>query len=359
MEKIIGLLDLDYFYAQAEILRKPELKGKPVVVVMPTLRENSGAIATCNYEARALKIKSGMPLFLAKKLATPQTVFINADKQYYSEVSQKVFEIVDFFCEKVEQVSIDEAYFDLTNPLGFEKAEDVCVKIKQRIRAELGLTCSVGLGPNKLIAKMACGVKKPDGLFVVKPEQVESFLYKQKVSALYGVGPKTEEVFSRNGIVSILDLRKVSKEGLVNWFGEAVGSRLFDFVRGIDSREVEPNRERQQLSKMMTLKQDSSDFDFIKQSIDFLSEMLYKEIVALKKKFKTVSLIIVTERMETFTKSRTSSEPITGLEDLKQMEYDLLKVYLNESFSKVRRVGVRVSNFDENSGFQRKLFEYK
>jgi DNA polymerase IV (DinB-like DNA polymerase) len=326
---------------------------------MPTLRENSGAIATCNYEARALKIKSGMPLFLAKKLATPQTVFINADKQYYSEVSQKVFEIVDFFCEKVEQVSIDEAYFDLTNPLGFEKAEDVCVKIKQRIRAELGLTCSVGLGPNKLIAKMACGVKKPDGLFVVKPEQVESFLYKQKVSALYGVGPKTEEVFSRNGIVSILDLRKVSKEGLVNWFGEAVGSRLFDFVRGIDSREVEPNRERQQLSKMMTLKQDSSDFDFIKQSIDFLSEMLYKEIVALKKKFKTVSLIIVTERMETFTKSRTSSEPITGLEDLKQMEYDLLKVYLNESFSKVRRVGVRVSNFDENSGFQRKLFEYK
>jgi DNA polymerase IV (DinB-like DNA polymerase) len=359
MERIIGLLDLDYFYAQAEILRKPELKAKPVVIVMPTLRENCGVIATCNYEARALKIKSGMPLFLAKKLANPQTVFINADKAYYAEVSQKVFEIVDFFCESVEQVSIDEAYFDLTNPLGFEKAEDVCVKMKQRIRAEVGLTCSIGLGPNKLIAKMACGAKKPDGLFVVKPNEVEGFLSKQKVSSLFGVGPKTEEVFTRNGIVSIIDLRKVSREGLIAWFGEAIGSRLYDFARGIDNRGIEPNREKQQLSKMMTLKQDSSDFDFIKQSVDFLSELLYKEITVLKKRFKTVSLIIVTERMETFTKSRTSSEPITGLEDLKQTEYDLLKGYLNESFSKVRRVGVRVSNFDENSGFQRKLFEYK
>jgi len=359
MQKIIGLLDLDYFYAQAEMLRDSFLRGKPVVIVMPSLRENSGVIATCNYEARAFKIKSGMPLSLAKKLASPETVFINVDKTYYGELSQKVFEVVDFFSEKVEQVSIDEAYFDLTNPSGFDKAEETCLKIKQRIKAELGLTCSIGLGPNKLIAKMASSVKKPDGFFSVKPEQVDEFISKQRIYSLFGVGPKTEEEFRKHNILFVSDIRKFTKEDLVSWFGEAIGSKFYEFSFGKDEREIESNREKQQLSRMMTIKEDSRDFDVIVQNLDFLDEMLYKQILALKKRFKTVSLIIVTERMETLTKSRTLHEPVDSYEKLKELEHALLREFLNESFSYVRRVGVRVSNFDQDSGLQRKLFEFK
>ncbi|MFA5931628.1 MAG: DNA polymerase IV [archaeon] len=359
MQKIIGLLDLDYFYAQAEILRNPQYRGKPVVIVMPSLRENSGAIATCNYEAREMKIKSGMPLSLAKKLASKDTIFINADKPYYEEVSQKIFEVVDFFCEKIEQVSIDEAYFDLTNPSDYEKAEEICKKIKQRIKSEVGLSCSIGLGPNKLVAKMAASAKKPDGFYVIKPVQVDDFLSKQKVSSLFGVGPKTEEEFKKHGINFVSDIKKFTKLDLVNWFGEANGSKLYDFAFGKDEREVEPNREKQQLSRMMTIKEDSREYDDIRQNVDFLSELLYKQITELKKRFKTVSLIIVTDRMETLTKSKTRVEPISSLDELKEIEHTLLHEYLSDTFSKVRRVGVKVSNFDEQSGFQRKLFEFK
>jgi len=358
MQRIIGLIDLDYFYAQCEILRKPQLRGKPVVIVMPSLRENSGAIATCNYEARALKIKSGMPLSLARKLSNPETVFINVDKEYYLDISKKVFEIVDFFCEKVEQVSVDEAYFDLSNPSGFEKAVETCAKIKQRIKSELGLTCSIGVSVNKLLAKMASSAKKPDGLFVIKLGMVNDFLGKQKVGALHGVGPKSEEIFSKHGVVVVNDIKKFSKSDLVLWFGEAIGSRFFDFAFGKDEREIEPNREKQQLSRMITMKQDSRDEVFIKQNIDFLCGLLYKEIHALKKRFKTVSLIVVTDKMDTLTKSRTKSEPVESLNNLLIIEYELLSDFLHESQSVVRRIGVRVSNFDEDTGFQQKLFEF-
>ncbi len=358
MERIIGLMDLDYFYAQCEILRKPEIKGKPVVIVMPSLREGSGAIATCNYEARALKIKSGMPLSLAKKLSNSETVFINADKPYYLEVSQKVFEILDFFCEKVEQVSVDEAYFDLTNPQGFDKAVEICQKIKQRIFLDLGLTCSIGLSTNKLVAKMASSEKKPDGFFIVKGSEVDSFLLKHSVTDLFGVGPKTEELLRKKGIWSISGARNYPKSFFVELIGEANGAKLFDFIFGIDNREVEPNREKQQLSRMMTIKEDSRDFEIIMQNINFLAEMLYKEITSLKKNFKTVSLIIVNEKMETITKSRTAAQPINSFEELVLIESELLKSFLSESQSMVRRVGVRVSNFDADLGLQRKLFEF-
>ena len=358
MDKIIGLLDLDYFYAQCEIQRNPSIRGRPVVIVMPSIRENSGAIATCNYEARSLKIKSGMPLSLAKKLADASTVFINADKLYYEEISTKVFEIVDYFCEKVEQVSIDEAYFDLTNPSGYDKASEVCVKIKQRIKSELNLTCSIGVGPNKLISKMACSMKKPDGLFVVKPSELEHFLSKQKVSSLMGVGEKTEEEFKKHGVVLVSDIKKFKKSDLISWFGEVIGGKFYDFAFGIDDRLVEPNREKQQLSRLMTIKEDSSDYEVVVQNVDFLVDMLYKQVIDLKKKFRTISLIVITDKMETITKSRTKTSDIESVDELNEISRELLKSFLNESSAYIRRIGVKVSNFEENTGFQKKLFDY-
>lgn len=358
MDNIVALLDIDYFYAQCEILRNPSLKGKPVVIVVPSLRENSGAIATCNYEARALKIRSGMPLQLAKKLANKETVFINADKPYYEEVSQKVFDIVDFFSDKVEQVSIDEAYFDLSNPSGFEKSKEVCLKIKERIKSETALTCSVGLSYNKLLAKMAASFKKPDGLLVVEKKDASNFLDKQKISSLFGVGPKSEEIFEKNGVKIIADIKKHSVGELIQWFGEAKGKQFYDFAFAIDKREIEPNREKQQLSRLMTIKNDTNNFDEAKQYVDFLSELVFKEATKLNKSFKTVSLIVVTPKYETITRSLTVEEKIVSLAQLQEKEYFLLKSFLNESFSSIRRLGVRVSNFGDDAGFQKKLFDY-
>ena len=359
MQKIVALLDMDYFYAQCEQVRDPKLKGNPLVVVMPSLREGAGAVATANYEARALKIKSGMPLSLAKKLANRKTIFINADKEYYQEISGKVFEILDSFCEKVEQVSIDEAYFELTNPEGFERAEETCVKIKRMIFGELGLTCSIGLSVNKFLAKMAAGEKKPDGFTVVKLEHMSSFLSKHLATDLPGVGPKAEKELSRRGIKTIPELKEIPADELIKMFGNAKGIQLYEFARGKDGREVEANREKQQLSRMMTIEQDSFDFDFISKRTDFLCERVFRAVTLSGKSFKTVSLIIVTKDIQTITRSKTLPEKIKSVDELRQLIHNLLKGYLDEGLGAVRRVGVRVSNFDEEKGMQKKLFEFR
>ncbi|MFA5763281.1 MAG: DNA polymerase IV [archaeon] len=354
--KIIALLDLDYFYAQCEQIRNPALKNKPVVIVMPTIR-GGGAIATCNYAARALKIKSGMGLALAKKLSNSETVFINADKEYYKELSDKVFDIVDFFCDNVEQVSIDEAYLELTNPEGFEKAVKICENIKSKIKSELSLTCSIGLSVNKLISKIASEEKKPDGFTKILPNQVDEFLLKKQVREIHGIGPKYGEILKENKIFTIKELRLVSVQKLIALFGNVKGEQFYNFAKGIDPREVQSNREKQQLSRMMTLQTDTLSFDEIKDTLDLLSSLVYNESKTLKKNFRTCSLIIITNKYETFTKSKTS-ELTLDLNMLKEIEYVLLKDFLDESLQLVKRVGVRISNFDANYGTQKKLFDF-
>lgn len=325
---------------------------------MPTVRANTGAVATSNYEARKLKIRSGMSLSLAKKLSNEDTVFIKADKEYYQEISKKVFEVVDFFCEKVEQVSVDEAYLDLSNPNGFEDATEKCRKIKEKIRNEIGLTCSIGLSVNKLIAKMASEENKPDGLTIIKENEINSFISKKKVSALHGLGPKSEKKLMEKGVITISDLQKVSLQELIKLFGKAKGEMFYNFSRGIDNREINSNREKQQLSRMITLKKDTNNFEEIKESVFLLSELVFKEAKKINKNFKTCSIIIITNKFETITKSKTLDEPILNVEELKNIELELLQNYLNESLSQIRRIGVRVSNFGGEFGFQKKLFDF-
>jgi DNA polymerase IV (archaeal DinB-like DNA polymerase) len=358
MQRTIALLDIDYFYAQCELLRNPSLKGKPVVVIMPTIRENTGAVATCNYEARALKIRSGMSLSLAKKLSNVNTIFIKADKEYYKELSSKVFGLIDFYCSKVEQVSIDEAYLDLTNPQGFEKAVEACEKIKERIVSELGLTCSIGLSINKLIAKMASEEKKPDGLFIVQANEVDSFIEKMVVGKIHGLGPKSVSILKNEGISTVRELKTLKKSRLIELFGEARGSMFYDFAQGRDDREIDTNREKQQTSRMMTLKTDSSSIEEMDESLTLLCELVFNEVKKIKRVFLTCSIIIVTPKFETITKSKTLSEPIKSVEELKRVEKQLLEAFMDESLQKVRRLGVRVSNFSEDYGFQKKLFDY-
>ncbi len=359
MEKIIALLDLDYFYAQCEELRNPSILEKPIVIVMPSIRENSGVVATSNYLARQKKIRSGMPLSLAKKLASEDTIFINADKKYYFEVSKKVFEVIDFYVEKVEQVSVDEAYLDLTSPEGFEKAKQKIEKIIAAIKLELGLTCSVGLSSTKFIAKMASSINKPNGLTIILPKEVEKFLKKQRVSKLPGVGPKTEKKLVQKHILFVNDLLSHSVEEFIPIFGNVKAKKLIDFSKGVDEREIIPNREKKQLSRILTLEKDTNSFDKISKKVSFIVPIVFNESKKTGKGFKAASIILVNSTFETITRSKTQVEEITSDSELEKICLNLLQSYLLESNSYIRRIGVRVSNFDEGLGVQKKLFDYK
>lgn len=358
MRRIIGLIDLDYFFAQCEIIKNPALKGKPVVIVMQTVRESTGAVATCNYEARALKIRSGMSMSLAKKLANHETFYIKANKESYKEMSDKVFEILDKYSESIEQVSIDEAYFDLTKYRDFEKAKEECKKIKNRIFSETGLTCSIGVGPNKLIAKMSSEENKPNGLFLVEESEVEKYLDNKKVEKLHGLGPKSKKALNEIGVEKVSQLKEVSIKKLIELFGKSKGEQFYNFARGIDLREINTNREKKQISRLMTLKEDTLDFNEIRKTTDFLCERVYDEVKKEGKKFKTISVILINEKFDTITKSITPEVEINSKEELIENISSLLEQALNESISKIRRAGVRVSNFSENTGYQKRLFDF-
>lgn len=356
--RIIALIDLDYFYAQCEIVKNKGLLNKPVVIVMQTIRENVGAVATCNYEARKLKIRSGMSLSLAKKLANDETFFIKANKDYYEQVSYEIFNILDKYSENVEQVSIDEAYFDLSKCVSFEKAVEVCNKLKEEIYSQTKITCSIGISINKLLAKISSNEKKPNGLFVVKKNEVDNFLLNKNINELHGLGPKSQKILNKKGIKIISDLRLVQKQELIELFGKSRGIQFYEFSRGIDNRNIDSNREKKQISRLITLEEDTFDLNKIKKSVDFLCDRVFRDSLISKKNFKTIAVILIDVKNNSITKSVTPQENILNLDDLKKTSHVLLEEILKESIIKYKRVGIRLSNFSENFGYQKKLFDF-
>ena len=348
-DRIILQLDLDSFYASAEEKRNPELKGKPVIVCVFSGRtQDSGAVATSNYLARELGIKSGMYIMKAKELASKETVFIPTDMEYYKEVSERIMNILRNYSDKFEQRSVDEAYLDLSSDAtDFEQAKKLAEDIKRVIFEREGITCSIGIGPSKLIAKMASKVKKPDGLTIVKPDEVRKFLNPLPAKKLFGIGPKSLEIFEKIGIKTIEDLSKTDVKILVENFGGNKGREIWEHANGIDNSEVE-EIERQQLSKIGTLKQDSSDLDFICEKLFELADELKIKIGEEKKKFKSVSIIVILTNLETHTKSRSLPEFTENIEVVKTEAKNLMKEFLeNNPDKKLRRCGVRVSGFPE------------
>ena len=347
--RIILQLDLDSFYASAEEVRNPELKGKPVVVCVFSGRtQDSGAVATSNYLARQSGIKAGMYIMKAKELASKDTVFIPTDMEYYRDVSERIMEIIRSYSDKFEQRSIDEAYLDLSGlAKNFEEAQELAEKLKKGIFEKEGVTCSVGIGPNKIIAKMASKVKKPNGLTIIKPEEVKDFLYHLPVKKLFGIGPKSLEFFESRGIKTIEDLAKTDVKILTDQFGEKKGKEIWEHANGIDNSEVEET-ERQQLSKIGTLKQDSSDLDFICEKLFGLADELKTKIEKEKKQFKSVSIIVILTNLETHTKSRSLDNFSENIDVVKEEARKLMKEFLEvNTGKKLRRCGVRVSGFPE------------
>jgi DNA polymerase IV (archaeal DinB-like DNA polymerase) len=364
MDRIILHVDLDAFYASVEELRRPDIRGKPAVVCVYSGRtQDSGAVATSNYLARELGIRAGMPIAFAKRAAKGKdVVFLPVDMEHYREVSERIMDLLEEHADRFQQVSIDEAYLDVSDRCtgNYQCAEKMARDIKEEIKEHEGITCSVGIGPSKYVSKMAGKKRKPDGLTVVRPEEVVDFLRNLPVGKLHGIGAKTEEELNSLGIKTAADIPAYGLPGLEKEFGKNKASLLRDKALGIDDSPVE-QKDKQQLSRIATLKEDTTDADIIYKKISDLCSDLNKKLQN-KIAFRTISLITIDTHLQTQTRSETIPEADDACSVLPSYR-TLIDRFLSENPGKMlRRVGIRVSglSFKDAKGKkeQKRLFDY-
>lgn len=342
--RIILHIDMDHFYTAVEEKINPRLKGRPVVVgADPKEGRGRGVVHTCNYEARNFGVRSGMPISRAWKLC-PQAVYLPVNYKLYTQVSNEIMEILRKHADKFEQWGIDEAFLDITSKVrDYIEAEALAHKIKKEIEDKTGLTCSIGIGMNKLVAKIASDFQKPDGLTVIKQDEVEKFLAPLPVRKLLWVGRKTEQKLGNMGIKTIRDLARYDPTVLAETFG-VVGAQLYFMAHGKDESEVEERGEIKSIGRDTTFDQDTTDFKFVLETLRQLAEDVYKEILERRLFFKTVTVRVRYENFETHTRSKTLPFMSDRLKDLDKTAIDLLKYYLRPD-RKIRLIGVRASNF--------------
>ncbi|MFW6111237.1 MAG: DNA polymerase IV [Thermoproteota archaeon] len=343
-ERIVAHVDMDHFFTAVEVREHPEWEGEPVVVgADPEGGAGRGVVSTCNYQAREFGVRSGMPISRAWKLC-PQAVYRPVNRQLYRRVSHRIMDLLRGYTQKFEQWGIDEAFLDLTSRVeGYQEAAALAQQIQQQILEQEGLTCSIGLGPNKLVAKIASDYRKPDGLTVVKEEEVKRFLAPLPVRKLLWVGRKTEQRLNSMEIETIGDLAGYDPTVLKEEFG-VTGTQLYLMAHGVDDSEVEENGEAKSISRESTFKEDTADHTFILQSLDNLSEQVMKKVEKQEVSFKTVTVKVRYEDFETHTHRKTHTFPTDRLQDLQETARKLIRKFL-KSERKIRLIGVKVSNF--------------
>jgi DNA polymerase-4 len=246
-------IDMDAFFAAIEQKRHPELKGKPLVIGGNGDPTKRGVVSTASYEARTFGISSAMPLKTAYKLC-PHAIFVGVDYKEYSKISKKVKKIIQAFSPIIEDVGIDEAYLEISEEN--KNLNEVAKAIKKKIKEETGLSCSIGIGPNKLLAKMASDMQKPDGLTIINKNHVKSHIWPLSVRKLPGIGPKTEKYLNEKGIKSIGELASLGKDELIRMFGLSYGTYLYYASRGIDDRPLITHWEPKSKGKEITFQKD-------------------------------------------------------------------------------------------------------
>ena len=353
--RVIFHIDFDYFYAQCEELRNPELKTKPVAVCVFSDRGgDSGAIATANYIARRYGVKSGMPIKFAKRKLeeVPEATFLPTDFDYYSEVSENVMNVIRKYADVFEYVGRDEAYLDVTKRTegNFANAAHLAQQLKNAVRGNTKLSSTVGVSANKLVSKIASDFKKPDGLTVVEPDKIESFLDPLPIKVIPGIGKKSEEKFHEMNLQTISDLKTLDVFSLNSLFGRKTGTYIYNAARGIDDEPVSPRAEPIQYSRIITLKQDTKDFEFLSRDLEQLCSDVHEAIVRDNLVFKSVGIQFVQEDLSNRTKSKMLKNPTSSLEELKKTALQLLKESLEDQRLLIRRLGVKVSDFSEVAG---------
>ena len=333
-------VDMDAFYASVEQRDNLELRGKPVVVAW---RGKRSVVCAASYEARRFGVRSAMAVTHAERLC-PQAVFVPPDFTRYRAASRAVREVFLRHTDLIEPLSLDEAYLDVTeNKTGLATATKVASTIRRQIREELDLTASAGVAPNKFLAKIASDWRKPNGLFVIQPAEVEEFLTPLPVGRIPGVGKVTEQKLSRLGLHLVGELRARSLRELQMLFGR-YGQRLYELARGIDENPVVPNRPTQSISAEDTFEQDV----LLAETEPIIRRLAEKTWEASRKESRiarTVVLKLKTAGFQVLTRSQTPSSPPASCEDLTQIALSLReKVNLGPT-QRFRLVGVGLGNF--------------
>jgi DNA polymerase IV (DinB-like DNA polymerase) len=337
---------MDYFYAQIEERRRPMAKGKIIAVCMFSGRtEDSGVISTVNYAGREIGIHSGMPIALAKKRAPPaDTIFVPADREYYSEVSMQIDEIIRNSCEKVVQASIDEWNCEDS------KAAAKAPKLKETIQRELGLTSSIGVAPSLLGAKMAASKSKPNGLLVLDKESERKLIDGSDVRKVPGIGSKSAEALAQAGIRRVGDLKGADPLMLVESFGRKTGGWLHKLGVGDYAAELGQEKEQEEVSRIGTLREKTRDVSTLIVKSDALEKEAREWLMHMKKSFRTMSVIFVTEDMKIHTKSMSFRNPMPWNADISEEKKELIEDFLKENDLMVRRIGIRFGNFLDLGG---------
>jgi len=355
LERVVFHIDFDYFYAQCEEVRNPELKIKPVCVCVFSDRgQDSGAIATANYIARKYGVKSGIPISFAKKRLEQRNdaVFLPVDFEYYSEITKKAMEIMKENTDIFEYVGRDEAYLDVTKRVegDFKKASHLAQQIKNNIRQKLKLSCSIGVSSNKLVSKIASDYQKPDGLTIVEPDKIEKFLESLNIRVIPGIGKKTEQRFNEMNLQIIKDLNKIDVFTLNKEFGRKNGSYIYNAIRGINDDPVKVKEESTQYSKITTLKKDSKDYEFLLQNLQELCKQVHDVIEKNNKMFKSIGIHFVQSDLTNKSKSKMLRNSTNNLEELENNAEQLLLEALNTQTMTIRRLGVKVADLTEVKG---------
>jgi DNA polymerase-4 len=341
VRKIIHV-DMDAFYASVEQRDDPQLRGKPVIVAWQAKRS---VVCAASYEARAFGVRSAMPAIQAERLC-PAAFFVPPDFPRYRAVSRNVREIFQRHTDLIEPLSLDEAYLEVTeNKTGLPTATLVARKIREQIRQELNLTASAGVAPNKFLAKLASDWRKPDGLLVIQPAEVDAFLLPLPVERLPGVGEVTGEKLAKLGIHTVADLRRVDLPVLENHFGR-YGLRLHQLARGIDDSEVVPNRPTQSISVEDTFEQDVL-LSETEPMIRRLSEKLWSAARKESRTARTVVLKLKTSEFKILIRNYTPGSPPASCEELTDIALKLRERVNLSPQQRYRLVGIGLSNFRE------------
>jgi DNA polymerase IV (archaeal DinB-like DNA polymerase) len=336
-------LDMDHFYTAIEERERPEIKDSPVIVgADPKEGKGRGVVSTSNYEARKSGVRSGMPISQAWRLC-PRAVYLPPNFPLYIRVSNEIMALARKYSGKFEQWGIDEGFLDVSDKVGgWAEAEALARQIKEEILEKEGLTASIGVGPNKLVAKVASDFQKPDGLTVVKEAEVENFFAPLPVRKLLWVGRKTEAKLKDLGVNTIGELARYDTSALSSMFG-VMGLQMHLMAKGIDRSEVEERMGVKSVSHETTFEEDTSDSTVIFQALDALCEDVLKETVNQHLLFKTVTVKIRYQGFETHTRSKTLPFLTNRLRDLQKTANELLFANLCKD-RKVRLIGVRVSS---------------
>ncbi len=350
-------VDLDAFFASVEILDNPELKGKPVIVGgLPG--ERRSVVSTCSYEARAYGVHSAMPVNRAFELC-PQAVFIHGRMERYHEKSQEVMSVFREFSPDVLQMSIDEAFIDITGTeMLFGTPEKLAKQLKEKVRERTGLTVSVGIATNRYVAKIASGLKKPDGLCYVPAGQEENFMLSLPLDKLWGIGTKSRERLNACGIFTIPEIHAISESALKELFGEASGSFLYRSVRGMDVEHFGDDAKSRSMSAERTFCFDLTDIYSIETELLHLSYDVMFRVLREKVNSKTVCLKIRYEDFTTVTVTESGSRIVSSIEDLFERSCRLFhKKY--ERGRGIRLLGLGLQNINDGlESEQGELFDF-